>query len=96
MIKLRPINDRVIVDQHDADEKSDGGIVIANNKDKPLKGTVIAAGPGYWLGEEFVPTQVKAGDVVLFGKSAGEEVEVEDDVTYLVLREGEILATLDE
>ena len=96
MTKLRPLNDRVTVDQHEAKEESEGGIVLTGQKDKPLKGTVIAAGPGRWLGDQLVPTTVQPGDIVLFGKSAGEEVEIDDDTKVLVLREGEILATLDE
>ena len=96
MIKLRPLADRVFVKQHDIQEQSEGGIVLAGGKDKPLMGTVIEAGPGYWLADKFVETTVKPGDIVLFGKSAGEEVEVEHDVTVLVLYENEILATLDE
>ncbi len=49
MIKLRPLADRVFVKQHDIQEQSEGGIVLAGGKDKPLMGTVIEAGPGYWL-----------------------------------------------
>lgn len=96
MINLRPLGNRVIVEQHEADEKSKGGIVIANTQEKPLKGTVLAVGPGKWLGEKFIETVVKPGDVVLFGKRAGEEVEIERDTTVIVLHEHEILAQLDD
>lgn len=96
MIKLRPLADRVIVKQHDIVEKTESGIVLANVQDKPLKGTVLEVGPGRWLGDQLIKPQVKPGDLVLFGKSAGEEMEVENDFIILVLHEGEILAILDE
>jgi chaperonin GroES len=95
LIKLRPLSNRVIVEQHAAEEETKGGIVIANNQEKPLKGTVVAVGPGRYLGEKFIETTVKPGDVVLFGKRAGEEVELDRDTTVIVLHEHEILAQLD-
>lgn len=95
MIKLRPLSNRVIVQQHEAEEQTKGGIVIANANERPLKGTVLEVGPGRYVGDHFVETVVKPGDVVLFGKRVGEEVEIDSDTTVLVLREHEILATLD-
>lgn len=95
LIKLRPLANRVIVQQHEAEEETKGGIVIANQKDKPLKGTVLEVGPGRYLGDQFIETVVKPGDVVIFGKNAGEEVELDADTTIRVLFEHEILATLD-
>ena len=95
-MKLRPIQDRVIIKQRDAKTVSDGGIHIAGEAEKPLKGEVLAVGPGRWLENVFIEPNVKEGDVVIFGKSAGEEVEIDDDTKLLVLRETEILAVLDE
>lgn len=95
MIKLKPLLDRVIVQQHEAEEQTKGGIVIANSNERPLKGTVLEVGPGRWMGDHFVETTVKPGDVILFGKRVGEEVEIDPDTTVLVMREHEILATLD-
>lgn len=95
LIKLRPLANRVIVEQHAATKKTKSGIVIANANDKPLRGTVIAVGPGHWLGDKFIETTVKPGDVVLFGKRVGEKVDLDLDTTVLVLHEHEILARLD-
>lgn len=95
LIKLKPLANRVIVEQDDVQETSKGGIVIAGTKEKPLRGTVLAVGPGRYIGDRFVESVVKPGDVVLFGKSAGEDVDIETDTTVRVLFEHEILATLD-
>ena len=95
-MKLRPIQDRVIVKQRDAEEMTEGGIVVAGQQEKPMKGDVIAVGPGRYLESKLIPPTVKVGDVVLFGKNAGEEVKLDDDNTVLVLHEPEILAVLDE
>lgn len=94
MIKLRPLSNRVVVQQHEAEETTKGGIVVTS-QEKPLKGTVLEVGPGRYLGDKFVETVVKPGDVVLFGKQAGEDVELDADTTVRVLFEHEILATLD-
>lgn len=95
MIKLRPIHDRVIVKQHEV-KTTPSGIVLAKTTDKPLKGTVIAVGPGRWLSTQFIESTLNPGDVVLFGKSVGEEVELDNEMTILVMHESEILATVDE
>ena len=95
-MNLRPIQDRVIIKQREADAVSEGGIHLAGEAEKPLKGDVISVGPGRWFESVFIEPAVKEGDVVIFGKSAGEEVEIDDDTTLLVLRETEILAILDE
>ena len=94
-MKFQPLQDRIVVEQADADEKTEGGIVIPHEaREKPLEGTVIATGPGRILdnGEKVVPS-VKAGDVVLFPKFSGTEVEVEKK-TYLIVREPDILGIL--
>lgn len=94
-MNLRPIQDKVVVKQREADSVSPGGIVIAGKQQKPMKGDVVAVGPGRYIGDHFIENTLKVGDVVLFGKNAGEEVEVDDD-TFVVIREREILATLTE
>lgn len=93
---FRPLHDKVIVKQRDAEKVSDGGIVIAGTPDKPFKGDVLAVGPGRYLdtGEQ-IPLTVSVGDVVIFGQRSGEELEVENE-TILCLRESEILAVIDE
>jgi chaperonin GroES len=92
-IKLRPLDDRVVVEPLDAEEVTSGGIVLPDAaQEKPQRGKVIATGPGKLLdsgnrGE----LSVKVGDEVIFGKYGGSEVEVEGE-EYKILRESDILA----
>jgi len=92
---LRPLDDRIVVERMEAEEKTTGGIILPDAaKEKPQKGKVIAVGAGKLLdsGKRATP-DVKAGDVVLFGKYSGSDVKV-DGVEYLIMREGDILAKL--
>ena len=94
-VNLRPLDDRIVVERMEAEEKTSGGIILPDAaKEKPQKGKVIAVGAGKLLdsGKRATP-DVKAGDVVLFGKYSGSEVKV-DGVEYLIMREGDILAKL--
>ena len=96
-IKIRPLDDRVVVEPIEAEETTAGGIVLPDTaKEKPQKGKVIAVGPGR-LDEngKRIPMEVKEGDVVLFSKYAGTEVKI-DDEEYLIMREDDILAILEE
>jgi chaperonin GroES len=92
-IKLRPLDDRVVVQTLEAEETTAGGIVLPDNaKEKPQRGKVLAVGPGKLLdsgnrGE----LSVAVGDEVIFGKYGGSEVEVEGE-DYKILRETDILA----
>jgi chaperonin GroES len=92
-IKLRPLDDRVVVEPLEAEEMTAGGIVLPDAaQEKPQRGKVIATGPGKLLdsgnrGE----LSVKIGDEVIFGKYGGSEVEV-DGEEYKILRESDILA----
>ena len=89
-IRVTPLHDRVIVEPSPAEEKTAGGIIIPDTaKEKPQRGTVLAAGPG----KKDEPTSVKEGDQVLFNKYAGTEVTV-DGSDYLVLRESDILMVI--
>ena len=95
-MKLKPLNDRVLVKRLESEEKTAGGLFIPDTaKEKPSKGQVVAAGPGK-AGEngEHVALAVKAGDMVLFNKYAGTEVKL-DGVDHLVMREEDILAIID-
>ena len=95
-MKLKPLNDRVLVKRLESEEKTAGGLFIPDTaKEKPSKGQVVAAGPGK-AGEngERVALAVKAGDMVLFNKYAGTEVKL-DGVDHLVIREEDILAIID-
>lgn len=96
-MKLRPLGDRVLVERcDDVDQKSAGGIIIPDTaKEKPSRGTVIAAGPGN-LKEDGTRTalDVKKGDSVLFGKYSGSEVKI-DGNEYLIMHESDILGVLE-
>jgi chaperonin GroES len=87
-LNITPLHDRVIVKAAAAEEKTAGGIYIPDTaKEKPSKGTVLAAGPG----KVDEPMTVKAGDTVLYGKYAGTEIQIEGN-DYLIMRESDILA----
>lgn len=88
---MKPINDRVIVKPAPAEEKTSGGIIIPDTaKEKPQRGEVIAVGPGK---DDIKPT-VKKGDIVLYGKYAGQELNHRGQ-DYLIMREDDILVILD-
>ena len=92
-IKLRPLDDRVVVEPIEAEETTAGGIVLPDTaKEKPQRGTVIAVGPGRLLDcGERAPLSVSVGDEVIYGKYGGSDVEVNgEDVK--ILRESDILA----
>jgi chaperonin GroES len=96
-MKFRPLHDRVVVRRIDAEEKTVGGIIIPDTaKEKPQQGEVIAVGPG---GRDekgkLVPLDVKAGDLVLFGKWSGTEVKV-DGEELLVMKESDIMGVLEK
>lgn len=89
-VNVTPLHDRVIVKPAAAEEKSAGGIIIPDTaKEKPQRGTVVAAGPG----KKDEPVMVKAGDTVLYGKYAGTEITIEG-ADYLIMRESDILAII--
>ncbi|MDR1156117.1 MAG: co-chaperone GroES [Bacteroidales bacterium] len=89
-VKIKPLADRVLVQPMEAESKTASGLIIPDTaKEKPQKGTVVAAGPGT-KDEEM---QVKVGDVVLYGKYAGSELNV-DGTDYLMMRQSDILAVI--
>lgn len=89
-VNITPLHDRVIVQAAAAEEKTAGGIIIPDTaKEKPQRGTVIAAGPG----KKDEPMTVKSGDTVLYGKYAGTEISLEG-TDYLIMRESDILAVI--
>ncbi len=92
-MKLRPLNDRVLILRIEEEEKTSGGIVIPDTaKEKPMQGKVIAVGPGPVDDEgKRIPMEVKKNDRVLFGKYAGNEIKI-DGVEHLIMREDDILA----
>ena len=95
-MNLKPLGDRVIVKQAEAETQTKSGLILADTaKEKPQKGTVIAAGEGK-LNEagERVALDVKAGDVVIYSKYGGTEVKVEGE-DYLILRADDIYAVVE-
>ncbi|QJB55122.1 co-chaperone GroES [Pseudodesulfovibrio sp. zrk46] len=95
-MKLKPLNDRVLVKRLEMEEKTAGGIYIPDSaKEKPMKGEIVAAGPGKLDDKgERVAMTVKVGDTVLFAKYAGSEITIDGEET-LVMREDDILAIVD-
>ena len=95
-MKIRPLQDRVIVKRLEEEEKTKGGIIIPDTaKEKPQEGKVIAVGKGKVTDEgKVIPLDVKAGDRILFGKYAGTEVKVEGE-EHLIMREEDILGVIE-
>jgi len=95
-MKLRPLQDRILVKRIEEQEKTAGGIYIPDTaKEKPVMGQVVSVGNGK-KGEDgkIIPLDVKAGDKVLFGKYSGSEVKVEGE-EYLIMREDDILGIIE-
>jgi chaperonin GroES len=93
--KIRPLEDRVVIQQIEAEEKTAGGIVLPDTaKEKPQRGKVLAVGPGKLLDSgERAPIGVVEGDEVLFGKYSGSEIKL-DGEEIKILRESDILAKI--
>jgi len=94
--EIRPLSDRIVVEPLEEDQKTAGGIFLPDTaKEKPQRGKVIATGPGKVLDSgETAPMSVSAGDVVLFAKYGGTEVQV-DGKDLLIMRESDVLAKID-
>ncbi len=94
-MKIRPLQDRVLVERVAAEEKSAGGIIIPDSaKEKPQEGKVVAVGSGKRKEDgSLIPMDVKKGDRILFSKYAGNDVTL-DGVEYAIMREDDILGVL--
>ena len=95
-MNVRPLHDRIIVQRIEEAEQKIGGIIIPDTaKEKPQQGKVIAAGAGKVKDDgKRVALDVKAGDLILFGKYSGQEIKL-DGEEYLIMREDEVLAVID-
>ena len=95
--KFRPLSNRVLIKPQAAEEKSPGGIIIPGNaQEKPVRGTVVATGPGKVDANGiFQELRVKRGDVVLYGKYAGTEIKIDSD-THVIVTEDDVLGVLEE
>ncbi len=96
-MNLKPLHDRIIVEPAKAEETTAGGIILPDSaKEKPQRGTVLAVGPGKTLDSgEKAPVDVKAGEVVLYGKYSGTEVTV-SGIDYVILRADDVLGVVTE
>jgi chaperonin GroES len=96
-MKLRPLDDRIVVQPQEAEEKTAGGIVLPDTaKEKPLMGKVISVGPGKLLDNgKRSEVAVKKGDTVLFGKYGGNDIKI-DGVEYKILHESDILGIVEK
>ncbi len=96
-MKLRPLQDRIIVERIEEETKTAGGIIIPDTvtKEKPQEGKVVAVGKGKTTEDgKVIPVDVKVGDLVLFGKYAGSDVKI-DGKEYLIMREDDILGVVE-
>jgi chaperonin GroES len=95
-MKVRPLHDRVIIERIEDTEQKIGAIIIPDSaKEKPQQGKIIAAGKGRIEKDGRVtPLDVKAGDTILFGKYAGQEIKIEGH-EYLIMREEEVLGVIE-
>ena len=96
-MKVRPLHDRVIIERIEETEQRIGGIIIPDSaKEKPQQGKIIAVGKGRIEKDgKVTPLDVKAGDTVLFGKYAGQEIKI-DGNEYLIIREEEVLGVIEK
>jgi len=96
-MKIRPLQDRIIVRRLAEEEKTKGGIIIPDTaKEKPQQGEIIAVGKGKTTDDgKLIPLEVKVGDRVLFSKYAGTEVKIEGE-EHLIMREDDILGIIEE
>jgi chaperonin GroES len=94
-MNVRPLHDRLVIQRLDEGEQKVGGIIIPDSaKEKPQQGKVIAAGNGKSNDEgKRIPLDVKAGDLILFGKYSGQEIKL-DGEEYLIMREDEVLGVI--
>jgi chaperonin GroES len=96
-MKIKPLNDRVLVLRIEEEEKTSGGLIIPDTaKEKPQEGKVVAVGPGKLDDDgKRIPLDVKKNDRVLFGKYAGNEIKI-DGVEHLIMREDDILGVIEK
>jgi chaperonin GroES len=97
MVKIRPLQDRIVVKPLEGEEKTAGGIYLPDTaKEKPIQGEVVAVGPGKYIESkgDRVPPPLRAGDRVIFGKYAGAEVRIAGE-EYKILEMKDVLAKVE-
>ena len=92
-LNIKPLGDRIVIKPMEAEEKTKGGIILPDTvKEKPVEGTIVAAGPGRKSDDgKTVEMEVKVGEKILYGKYSGTEVTIEGE-EYLIMRESDIFA----
>ena len=91
-MKLKPLGDRVVIKQLEAEEKTKSGIVLPSQaKEKPQEAEVIAVGPGGTVDGKEITMEVKPGDRIIYSKYAGTEVKI-DEEEYIIVKQNDILA----
>ena len=96
MASIKPLSDRVVVQPEPAEEKTSSGLYIPDSaKEKPQRGTIVAAGPGRVENGTKIDMTVKEGDTVLYGKYAGTEITLGSE-DYLIMRESDILGIVED
>ena len=95
-MKIKPLDDRVVIKREDEDKKTKGGIIIPDTaKEKPQRGKIVAVGPGKRDRDgKRIPPDVKKGDLVLFGKYAGTEIKI-DGIDHVVLNTDDIFGVIE-
>ena len=94
-MNLKPLGDRVVIKQLEAEEKTKSGIILAGNaKEKPQEAEVVAVGPGGTVDGKEIKMEVKAGDRVIYSKYAGTEVKLGED-EYIIVKQSDILAIVE-
>jgi chaperonin GroES len=96
-MKLRPLDERVVIKQSDAEEKTSGGIILPDTaKEKPQMGKIVAVGPGKLLDDgKRAKMNLKKNDTVLYPKYIGNDVEIDGD-KYVILKESDILGIVEK
>lgn len=95
-MKFRPLHDRILVERVESEEVTKGGIILPDTaKEKPQQGKVIAVGNGKKTEDgKLIPLEIKAGDVILFGKYSGSEIKIEGD-EFLIMKEDDVLGIVE-
>lgn len=96
MVNFRPLHDRVAVEPIEKEEKTQGGIIIPDTaKEKPMQGKIVAAGTGLRNDKgDVIPLAVKVGDVVLYGKWSGTEVDLGSGKKLMIMKESDIMGII--
>ena len=95
-MKIRPLQDRILVERIEEEVKKGGIIIPDSAKEKPQQGKVIAVGPGRFDEDgKRIPMEVKKGDVILFGKYSGNEIRIGEE-EHLIMREDDVLAVIEK